>query len=98
MLLVRDVQAGGIHIEGVRILHDELPYPQQARLRPGFVAEFGLNLVPDLRQLLVAAQFLSGNVGHDFFMGHAQAQIGAFTILQPEHVVTHDRPAPTGLP
>ena len=42
-------------------------------LRTRLVAKLGLNLVPDLRKLLVAAQFLAGDIGHDLFVGHAQA-------------------------
>ena len=64
----------------------------------GLIAEFGLNLVPDLRQLLVAAQLLAGDLGHDLFMGHAQTEVGALAVFQPEHVVAHHRPAPAGLP
>ena len=30
VLLVGGVQAGGVHVEGVRVLHDELPHAQQA--------------------------------------------------------------------
>ena len=55
MLVVADIQARFIQIEGVAILHDELAHPQQARPGPRFIAELGLNLVPDLGQLLVAA-------------------------------------------
>ena len=65
---------------------------------PGFVAKLGLDLIPDLRQLLVTAQFFARDVGHDFFMSHAEAQVGALAVFEPEHVVAHDRPAAAGLP
>ena len=55
VLVVADIQTGRIQIEGIAILHDELAHPQQPRPGPRFVAELGLNLVPDLGQLLVTA-------------------------------------------
>ena len=48
--------------------------------------------------MLVAAQLLARNVGHDLFVGHAQAEVRALAILQAEHVVAHHVPAATGLP
>jgi len=38
----------GVKVEGVGVLHGELPHPQHSRLGPGLVAELGLDLVPDL--------------------------------------------------
>ena len=98
MLLVSDVQAAGIEIEGVGILHDELAHAQQAGFRPRLIAELGLNLIPDLRQLLVAAQFAARNGGHHFFVRHAQAQVAPEAVFQAEHVVAHDVPAAGFLP
>ncbi len=87
------VEAGGIDVEGVGVLHDELAHAQQARLGARLVAKLGLDLVPDLRQLLVAAQFAAGDGGHDLFVGHAQAELGALAVLEAEHVVAHAGPA-----
>ena len=98
VLEIRDVEPGGVHVERVRVLHDELAHAQQARLGTGLVAELGLNLIPDLGKLLVAAQFLAGDRGHDLFMGHAQAKFGALAVFQAKHVVAHHRPAPALLP
>ena len=67
-------------------------------LRPRLIAELGLDLIPDLRQLLVAAQLAARDDGHDLFVRHAQAQIAAEAVLQPEHVVAHDVPAAGFLP
>ena len=67
-------------------------------LRPRLIAKLGLNLIPDLRQLLVAAQFFARDIGHDLFVRHAQAQIGALAVFQAKHVVAHHRPASAGLP
>ena len=98
VLRVGSVEAVGVHIEGVRVLHDELPHAQQAGFRARLVAELGLDLVPDLRQLLVAAQLAARHGGHDFFVRHAKAKVAAETVLQPEHVVAHDVPAAGFLP
>ena len=98
MLLVRRVQPGLVHVEGVRILHDELAHPHQPRLGARLVAKLGLDLVPDLRKLLVTAQLAARDRGHHFFVRHAQAQIALEAVLQPEHVVAHDVPAAGLLP
>ncbi len=45
------------------------------------VAELGLDLIPDLRELLVAAKLLAGDVGHDLLVGHGEAELGALAIL-----------------
>ena len=74
----------------------------RTRSRPDFgprlVAKFRLDLIPDLRQLLVAAQFFPGDLRHDLFVGHAQAQVGALAIFQAKHVVAHPGPAAARLP
>ena len=67
-------------------------------LRPRFIAKLGLNLIPDLRQLLVAAQFAARNERHHLFVRHTQAEIAAKAVLQAEHVVAHDVPAARFLP
>src|SRR6185437_3883023 len=45
---VRDIQSGGVDVEGVRVLHDELANAQQSRFRTRFVPKLGLDLIPDL--------------------------------------------------
>ena len=93
MFLVGNVEPGRIDVERVRVLHHELPHPQQPRLRTRLIAKLGLDLVPDLRQLFVAAQLLARDVGHDFFVRHAEAQVGALAVFQAKHVVAHHRPS-----
>ena len=98
MFVVGDVQAGLVHIERVRVFHEELAHPQQPGFRPLFVAEFGLDLIPDLRELLVAAQFAARNHGHDLFVGHGEAQGASEAVLEAEQVVAHHVPAAGFLP
>ena len=81
VLLIRNIQPGGIQIERVRVLHDELPHSQQPRFRPRLIAEFRLYLIPDLRQLLIAAQLFTRDIGHHFFVCKAQAQVGALAVF-----------------
>src|SRR5437764_10896218 len=98
VLLVRDIQARGINVKGIRILHGELAHANQSGLGTRLIAKLVLNLIPDLRQLLVAAQLFSGNLSHDLFMSHAQAEIASAPVFQAEHVVAHAGPASAGLP
>ena len=98
VLLIGNVEPGGIHVERVRVLHHELAHPQQPRFGPQLVTKLGRNLIPDLRQLLVTPQFLQRNRGHDFFFRHAQRQVGALAVFQAKQVVAHQPPAPASLP
>src|SRR5438270_5921706 len=98
VLLIRNLQPISVDVEGIGVLHKELAHPQQACFWPRLVTKFGLNLVPDLRQLLVAAQFFAGNLGHDLFRCHAETKVGSFTVLEAEKIVTHQGPSATGLP
>ena len=93
VLVVGEVEARRVNVEGVAVLHEELADAEQAGLGAGLVAELGLDLVPDLRELLVGADLVAGEGGHDLFVGHAEAEIGAFAILKAEHVLAHRRPA-----
>jgi hypothetical protein len=92
------VEAGFVDVEGVSVLHGELADAQQAGFGAGLVAELGLDLVPDLRKLLVAAQLAARDGGHDLFVGHAEAEIGALAVLEAKHGVAHDGPAAGLLP
>ena len=53
-VLIGGVQAGVVGVEGVGVLHVELAHPYQPGAGTGFVAELGLNLVQQLRQVAVA--------------------------------------------
>jgi len=95
--LERRVEAGLRDVERVRVLHRELAHAQHARFGPRLVAELGLDLVPDLRQLLVAAQ-LAGKRREHLFVGHAERHVGALAVDEPEHLLAHHLPAPRALP
>ncbi len=98
VLLVGAIEAGLVEIEGIGILHEELAHAQQAALGAGLVAELGLDLIPDLRKLLVAAELAAGDRGHDFLVGHAEAKLALEAVAQAEHGVAHGVPAAGFLP
>ncbi len=93
MLLVGEIEAGVIDIEGVGVLHDELADAEEAGFGAGLVAELGLDLIPDLGELLVAAELVASDGGHDFFVSHGEAELCALAVLETEHILAHDGPA-----
>src|ERR1043166_2311005 len=97
-LAVGFVQPRRSQVEGIGILHDELPHAEQAALGTKLVAELGLDLIPDLRELLVAAQFATGDACHDLFVRHAEAQGTSEAIFQSKQIVAHPTPAAGPLP
>ena len=76
----------------------ELADAEEAGFGAGLVAELGLDLVPDLGELLVAAELVARDGGHDLFVGHGEAELGALAVLEAEHVVAHAGPAAGLLP
>src|SRR6266851_5730997 len=98
VFVVGDVQACLVDVKRVGVLHEELTDAQEAGLGARLVAELRLDLVPDLRELFVAAKLLAGDVGDDLFVSHGEAEFGALTVLQAEHVVAHAGPAAASLP
>ena len=97
MLAEGKVETGLVEVERVRVLHGELARPQQAGLRARLVAELRIDLVPDLRELPVAAQ-LRRDAGEDLLVGHAEGGIRPLAIDQSEHLLAHRLPAPGALP
>jgi hypothetical protein len=85
------------HVEGVGILHQEFARAEHAGLGTGLVAELGLELVPDLRQLPVGTKF-GGDRGEDLLVGRAETEIGAVAVAQPEELLPDQIPAAGLLP
>ena len=92
------VEAGLVNVERVGVLHDELPEAHQAGLRPLLVAELGLFLIPDLRQLFVGAYLVARNRGENLLVRHAEAHVRALSVFEPEHRLAHHVPASRLLP
>ncbi len=91
------VQPLRVQVERVRILHGELAHAHESRLGARLVAKLGLDLVPDLGELLVAPQ-LARHRGEDLLRRHAQNQVGVPAVLQPEHLLADGIPATTAPP
>ncbi len=98
VILERLVEPLPRKVEGVAVLHGELAHAQEPALGPRLVAELGLDLVPDLRELAVAAHLRPGQHGEDLLVRHGEAQVRPFAVLEAEHVLAHHRPAPGLLP
>ena len=81
------LEGSEVGVERVGILHDELARAQHARARPGLVPLLGLDLVPDLRQVPVRADFVRGEPRHDLLVRHAEAEVAPPAVLQLEHLV-----------
>src|ERR1700722_15379492 len=84
-------------VEPVGVPQGELAGAHQTGLRPGLVAQLGLDLVPHLRQVAVGLE-LGGQVGDDLLVRHAEGQVSAAPVLEPEHLVAHQVPAAGQLP
>ncbi len=96
--VVGDLERGRVRIEGVGVLHEELPRAQHARAWARLVPLLGLDLVPDLGQVAVGADLARGQPGDDLLVGHAEAHVAPVAVLQPEHLVADHVPAPRLLP
>lgn len=64
----------------------------------GVIAELGLDLIPDLRKLFVAAQLVARDGGHDLLVRHGEAQLRALAVLEVEEILAHAGPAAGLLP
>ncbi len=97
-LLVRDLQALGVAVEGVRVLHGELAAAHDAETRTALIAKLGLDLVEVDRHLLVRADLGAGDVGHHLFGGRLDDKIALVAIFHAHHLVAHLVPAAGLLP
>ena len=99
-----DVQAVALlqgllaHVQAVRVLHDELARAQDAALGPRLVALLGLEVVPELRQLLVAVDLARREPRDDLFVRHGQGHVRALAVLEAEHLLADGVPAAALLP
>ena len=55
MFFIADIEPICVDVEAVGVLHKKLAHAQDAALGSGLIAEFDLDLVPDLRELTVRA-------------------------------------------
>ena len=83
VLLVADVEAGRVEVARIRVLHHEFANPDQAATRARLVAELGLEVVHDHRQLAVALDDVAEENRHDLFMGHREDHVALAAVLAP---------------
>ena len=93
MQLVALVEAGGVDVEGVAVLHDELAAAQHAGTGTRLVAVLRLDLVDRERQVLVGAVEVLDREGEHLLVGRAEQVVGALAVLEAEDVVAVLGPA-----
>ena len=92
--IVGDVKAGLIQVKRIGIFHREFPGPHHTETRPAFIAKLGLNLVKVYRQLFVAVNLASEQIGYHLFMGRAETKIPIVAVLHAQHFIAHLLPSP----
>jgi len=85
-------------MEGVGVLHDELPCAHDAEAGTDLVAKLGLDLVEVERQLLVALDLAAEQVGDDLLVGRADAELATVAVLQAQQLGAVLFPASRFLP
>ena len=81
------VEALGVAVEGVGVLHDELARPQQPGARARLVAFLRLEVVEDLGQVAVRAHLARDVPGDVLLVRHREHQVGAAPVLELEQLV-----------
>ena len=81
------VQARGVAVEAVCVLHDELAGPQHAGAGTRLVAFLDLEVVEDQRQVAVGLDGRGDVTGDDLLMGHGQHHVGPAPVLELEQLV-----------
>ena len=95
--LVALLQAGIIHVEGVRILHHELATAKDAGAWALLIAVLGLDLIEGNREVLVGAELGLHDGCEHFLVGRAQEVIAILAVLQAEQRIAVLGPAARGL-
>ncbi len=76
------VEVGMIGVEAVEVHHAELTAANEAHARARFVAEFGLNLIEQLRQLFVALDVAAEEVCDDLLVRGAESEAALTAVLE----------------
>ena len=79
----------GAAVKAVGVFHDEFAPTHQTKTRTALIAEFGLNLVKVFRQLLIAFEFLAGDVGYHFFAGGLYDKVTAVAVFNAQQLRAH---------
>ena len=98
MLVVADVEPGGVDVAGVGVLHHELADADEAAPGAGLVAELRLEVVHDHRQLAVALDDVAQQDRDDLLVGHRQDHVPFAAVLEPDQLGPDLRVPPALLP
>src|SRR6185437_14065587 len=92
------LQTDNAGMERIRIFHYEFTRPHYSKARADLIAEFGLNLIKNKWQPTITLYLPPHNVGNDFFVRGAKAEIALMPILDFQHLGTKNIPTPSFLP
>ena len=96
--LITGLGADLVAVKAVGIFHDELATTHQAKAWAPLIAELGLNLIEIFGQLFVAAQVLTGDVGHHLLAGGLDDEIPLVAVADAQQFGAHLVKAPGFLP
>ncbi len=85
-------------VERVSIFHQEFARTHHAKARTHFITEFGLDLEEVQRQLLIRAEFITHQIGDNFFVGRAEYERTLATVDKTQQFRTVLFPTTTLLP
>src|SRR5439155_13634128 len=86
--LIAAVQAIGVAVAAVAVLHDELADPDEAAAAARLVAELGLDVVHEQWQLSIAAHQVAEQAGDDVLEGHGQHHVATGAVLESHQLST----------
>ena len=92
-ILISLVQSGFIQVKGIQVFHDKFATPHQAKPWPTFIAIFILNLIQAQGQGFIRADGLAHQVGNDFFVGWAKAELALVSVSNAHQFLAVDLPA-----
>ena len=93
-LLVADVRARIVPVEGIGVLHQKFAPAHQAEAGADLVAELGLDLVQVHGKLAVGAHFAADEVGDDFLVRGAEAVVALMAVLEAQEFLAVVFPTP----
>ena len=85
-------------MEGIGILHGELPYPDKSCPWSWVIPPLGLDLINHYWKSLVGVDFSTGTVCDSLFVGHGQYHVPSASVLESSHFLVDGVPASCLLP
>ena len=80
-------RAGVVHVERIRVLHQELAPAHHAEARPHLVAELPLDVVQDLRQFAVRVHRLAEQIGDHLLVGRTVQHVALVPVPDAQHLL-----------